>query len=217
MSESAKTGPAEDPGSGNYAIDRAAHRADSTAARNIVPLPGLPLAPDTANLRQGPDLHPGLLGLIPLVGVWRGEGEGNAGDDGGDYRFGQQVIISHDGQNFLSWESRSWRLDTEGEFIEPDLRESGFWRIGSDDEIELVVAHASGIVELYYGKPISQTAWELSSDVVIRTKTSPVVGGSKRLYGLVEEGSSLAYVEERKGADGELIPRLSAKLSRYAG
>ncbi|KXP07323.1 FABP family protein [Tsukamurella tyrosinosolvens] len=202
-------------GTGQEALDAAIERAETTSSRNISNLPGLPLADDTANLRQGPDLHSGLLGLLPLVGVWRGEGEGH--DESGDYHFGQQIVVSHDGQNFLSWEARSWKLDDKGEFSEPDLREAGFWRIGEDDEIEFVVTHASGIVELYYGKPVSQTAWELEADVVIRSKTSPLAGAAKRLYGLVEQGGALAYVEERIDADGELIPRLSAKLNRYAG
>ncbi|KXO98711.1 FABP family protein [Tsukamurella pseudospumae] len=202
-------------GSGQEALDAAIERSETTSSRNISNLPGLPLADDTANLRQGPDLHSGLLGLLPLVGVWRGEGEGH--DASGDYHFGQQIVVSHDGQNFLSWESRSWKLDDQGEFSEPDLREAGFWRIGEDDEIEFVVTHASGIVELYYGKPVSQTAWELEADVVIRSKTSPLAGASKRLYGLVDQGGSLAYVEERIDADGALVPRLSAKLNRYAG
>ena len=41
--------------------------------------PGLrrPAGPaDTANLREGADLNDALLALLPLVGVWRGEGEG---------------------------------------------------------------------------------------------------------------------------------------------
>ena len=29
---------------------------------------------ETHDLRSGPDLHPALLGLLPLVGVWRGRG-----------------------------------------------------------------------------------------------------------------------------------------------
>ncbi|GAB3129560.1 FABP family protein [Tsukamurella serpentis] len=202
-------------GSGQEALDAAIERAESTSSRNVSNLPGLPLADETANLRQGPDLHPGLLGLLPLVGVWRGEGEGH--DESGDYHFGQQIIVSHDGQNFLSWQSRSWKLNGEGEFSEPDLREAGFWRIGEDDEIEFVLTHASGIVELYYGKPVSQTAWELQTDVVIRAKSSPLAGAAKRLYGLVEQGGALAYVEERIDPDGDLVPRLSAKLNRYAG
>ncbi|RDB47526.1 FABP family protein [Tsukamurella tyrosinosolvens] len=215
MSDEATPDASASAGTGQEALDAAIERAETTSSRNISNLPGLPLADDTANLRQGPDLHSGLLGLLPLVGVWRGEGEGH--DESGDYHFGQQIVVSHDGQNFLSWEARSWKLDDQGEFSEPDLREAGFWRIGEDDEIEFVVTHASGIVELYYGKPVSQTAWELEADVVIRSKTSPLAGAAKRLYGLVEQGGALAYVEERIDADGELIPRLSAKLNRYAG
>ena len=43
-----------------------------------------------------------------------------------------------------------------------------------------------------------------------------LVGGAKRLYGIVE-GGDLAYVEERVDADGGLVPHLSARLSRFAG
>ena len=39
-----------------------------------------------------------------------------------------------------------------------------------------------------------------------------LVGGAKRLYGIVE-GGDLAYVEERVDADGGLVPHLSARLS----
>lgn len=199
----------------NEAIGRAEERAKETGQRNIANLPGLPLPDDTANLRQGPDLHPGLLGLLPMVGVWRGEGEGNDPVTG-DYRFGQQLIISHDGQNFLNWDSRSWRLDDDGQFTAPDLRESGYWRIDEDDSIEFLVAHAEGWIELFYGRPLNQTSWNLTTDVVIKSESGYKAGGAKRLYGLVEDGD-LAYVEERVDPDGDLVPRLSARLQRYAG
>ncbi|MFC4603545.1 FABP family protein [Rhodococcus kronopolitis] len=209
-------------GSGDRAVSEAIERAKDTAGRNIPVLPGLPLPEDTANLRLGPDLHPGLLALLPLVGVWRGEGEGN--DLDGEYRFGQQVVVSHDGGNYLSWESRSWRLDLDGQYTVPDLRESGFWRVsgdgipGSVDEetVELLLTHASGVVELYYGQALTQSSWELATDVVIRSKHGAMVGGAKRLYGIVE-GGDLAYVEERILADGPLKPHLSARLARYIG
>ncbi|MEU8897884.1 FABP family protein [Nocardia sp. NPDC048505] len=204
--------------SGDQAVADAAERAKSTGGRNIPVLPDLPLPEDTANLRLGPDLSSSMLALLPMVGVWRGEGEGND-PERGDYRFGQQIIVSHDGGDYLCWDSRSWVLDTEGEYTGPDMRESGFWRVGidgNDEVIELLLTHASGIVELFYGTALTQSSWELATDVVIRSQSGIVVGGAKRLYGIVE-GGDLAYVEERVVADGPLEPRLSARLQRYIG
>ncbi len=204
--------------SGDQAVAEAVERARSTGAMNVPTLPDLPLPVDTANLRLGPDLSSSMLALLPLVGVWRGEGEGNEPDTG-DYRFGQQIIVSHDGGDYLTWEARSWKLDAQGEYAGPDLRESGFWRVGidGDDEVlELLLTHSSGIVELFYGQALTQSSWELATDVVIRSQSGIVVGGAKRLYGIVE-GGDLGYVEERIAADGALEPRLSARLQRYIG
>ncbi|RMI29617.1 FABP family protein [Nocardia stercoris] len=212
------SGPAAARRSGDQAVADAAERARETAGRNIEQLPDLPLPDDTANLRLGPDLNPALLALLPLVGVWRGEGEGND-PERGDYHFGQQIIVSHDGGDYLAWNSRSWSLDADGNYDGPDLRESGFWRVGTDadDEvIELLLTHSSGVVELFYGTALSQSSWELATDVVIRSQSGVVVGGAKRLYGIVE-GGDLGYVEERVAADGALQPRLSARLQRYIG
>lgn len=204
--------------SGDQAVAEAAERAKATGVLNIPSLPDLPLPEDTANLRLGPDLSSSMLALLPLVGVWRGEGEGNDPDTG-DYRFGQQIIVSHDGGDYLAWESRSWKLDAKGGYAGPDLRESGFWRVGidGDDEVlELLLTHSTGIVELFYGQALTQSSWELATDVVIRSQSGIVVGGAKRLYGIVE-GGDLGYVEERIAADGALEPRLSARLQRYIG
>ncbi|WP_395309933.1 FABP family protein [Mycobacterium sp. AMU20-3851] len=209
------------PGSGDRAVASAAERAKITAARNIPGFDDLPIPADTANLRAGADLNPALLALLPLVGVWRGEGEGRDAD--GDYRFGQQIVVSHDGGDYLNWDSRSWRLDAAGEYQGPDLRETGFWRFVSDpadpDEtqaIELLLAHSSGFIELFYGSPLNQASWELATDALARSKSSTLVGGAKRLYGIIEAGD-LAYVEERVDADGGLVPHLSARLSRFIG
>lgn len=200
------------------AIAEAAERAQQTGMRNIPTLPGLPLPEDTANLRSGPDLNPALLALLPLVGVWRGEGEGND-PQRGDYRFGQQIVVSHDGGEYLTWASQSWVLAADGSYECPDLRETGFWRMSTEDGsevVELLLTHSSGIVELFYGQPLSPSSWELATDVVIRSQSGAVVGGAKRLYGIVE-GGDLGYVEERVVADGPLQPRLSARLRRYIG
>ncbi|WP_042573885.1 FABP family protein [Rhodococcus sp. MEB064] len=208
--------------SGDEAVARAEDRAKETAGRNIPVLPDLPATDDTANLRLGVDISHSVLALLPLVGVWRGDGEGHDAD--GDYTFGQQIIVSHDGGPYLTWESRTWRTDAEGAYTAEDLRESGFWRVsgsgiaGAEDEetLELLLTHATGLIELYYGRALTQSSWELATDVVIRTTSAALVGGAKRLYGIVD-GGDLAYVEERVGPDGDLAPRLSARLARYVG
>ncbi|KUI46599.1 fatty acid-binding protein [Mycobacterium sp. GA-1199] len=207
--------------SGDDAVAAAAERAKTTAARNIPVFGDLPAPSDTANLREGANLNDALLALLPLVGVWRGEGEGRGAD--GDYRFGQQIVVSHDGSDYLIWEARSWRLSESGDFEAHTLRESGFWRFVNDpadpsesQAIELLLAHSAGYIELFYGRPLSQSSWELVTDALARSKSGMLVGGAKRLYGIVE-GGDLAYVEERVDADGGLVPHLSARLSRFAG
>ena len=73
---------------GNEAVNLAAEQSKATAHRNIPALgfDEMPLPADTANLREGPNLHDGLLALLPLVGVWHGEGQAN--DNGDEYAFG---------------------------------------------------------------------------------------------------------------------------------
>lgn len=232
-------------GSGDRAISVAAERARSTGARNAPAFGDLPVPDDTANLRLGPDLHPDLLALLPLVGVWRGTGE--ASHPGIEpYRFGQQVVVAHDGRAFLTWESRSWVLaepglddtnssdpnssdtnsgdtnsgDLADAVLGPSLRESGFWRVQATDDgedtLELLLTHAAGTVELYYGAAVGTSTWEIATDVVIRSSSGAESTGATRLYGIVDDGD-LAWVEERAMGGAPLQPHLSAKLARVVG
>jgi hypothetical protein len=202
--------------SSDQALRSAAERAQSTGGRNLPEFTDLPVAGDTANLREAPELHPNCLALLPLVGVWRGGGEVVYPTIEGPYHFGQQLVICHDGRPFLRYESRAWLVDDAGEVIRPAARETGFWRPQSDDSIELLAAHATGIVEIYYGRPRNQTSWELATDAVVRTSSAKEVTGAHRLYGIVE-GGDLAYVEQRAMAGHPLQPHVSALLHRIIG
>jgi hypothetical protein len=202
--------------SGDDAIRAAAERAEKTAHRNLPQLEDLPIPGDTANLREGASLDDACLALLPLVGVWRGEGEVGYPTLDRSYRFAQQITISHDGRPFLYHEARSWLLDENGEVLRLAARETGWWRPQPDDTIELLLAHSTGIVELYYGKPRSQTAWELGTDAVVRTASAKEVTAAKRLYGIVNNGD-LGYVEERAMQGHPMAPHCSAVLQRVVG
>jgi hypothetical protein len=203
-------------GSGDAAVRAAEQRAESTRDRNLPQFDDLPIPGDTANLRLGPNLNDACLALLPLVGVWRGEGQIVYPTIDGPFRFGQQITFAHDGRPFLTYEARAWLLDEQGKVIRPAARESGFWRPQADDTIEVLVTHATGVVEIYYGTPLTQTSWELATDIVMRTSTAKEVTAAKRLYGLVNDGD-LAYVEERAMVGQPLQPHVSAQLERVVG
>lgn len=219
MSEADTPGDAAAAGQpldGNDAVNRAAEQAKNTAHLNLPPLGlgDLPIPDDTANLRHGPSLNDALLGLLPLVGVWQGEGQ--ASQDGEQFTFGQQLIFSHDGEDYLRYESRIWRVGEDGKAAGPDHRESGFWRISAKDEIEVILTHSRGAVEIMYGQPSGDRAWQLQSASTIVTEQGPAdLGAGKRLYGLMPN-NDLGWVDERV-VGGELVPHLSAQLKRVAG
>jgi hypothetical protein len=193
-----------------------ANAAPDSSRRNRPRFEDLPVPDDTANLREGPDLHEQCLGLLPLIGVWRGAGEVVYPTIDGPFAFGQQIVLAHDGRPFLSYESRAWLLGPDGEILRPAARETGFWRPQANGELEVLITHATGISEIFYGRARNLTSWEIETDAVVRTATAKDVTASHRLYGLVE-GGDLAYVDERAMMGQPLQPHLSARLSRTAG
>jgi len=202
--------------SGNEAIRAAAERAERTRAANLPAWGDLPVPDDTANLRLGPELHDALLPLLPLVGVWRGEGEVVYPTIEGR-TFGQQITVAHDGRPFLSWEARAWLLDGPGgAVVRPAAREVGWWRPQPDGTIEFLLAHQTGVIEIFYGTVRTQTSWELQTDAIARTSSAKEVNGATRLYGIVDDGD-LAYVEERAMVGQPLQPHTSARLQRVVG
>lgn len=203
--------------SGDAALAAAIERSLSpqgTTALNIGDTTPLPIASDTANVRRGPGLDDVNLSLLPLVGVWRGEGRLHTPDTAPDRVFGQQLTISHDGRGFLRHESVTWVFDAAGVAV-PAEREVGWWRPQPDGVIELVLAHADGVVEVFYGTAQTLASWQLGTDAVVRTTSAPPVTGATRLYGIVD--AKLAYVDERATAEHPLRPYASALLERSAG
>ncbi|WP_100448603.1 nitrobindin family protein [Glycomyces xiaoerkulensis] len=173
---------------------------------------------ETHDLREGPSLHDDLLPLLPLVGRWRGRGQGGyPGTE--DFMYAQELTFAHDGRPFLHYTARSWIIDADGKAVRPAAQETGWWRvIGGDDpkkpEVEVLLAHPTGILDLYYGH-VDGVQIELATDAVVRSPKAKEVTAAKRLYGLVE--GALMYAVEMAAEGNPLTPHLSARLDRIAG
>jgi hypothetical protein len=173
---------------------------------------------ESHDLRTGPDLHPALRGLVPFIGVWRGRGHGEYPTIQ-PFEYGQEVRISHDGRPFAHYESRTWLLGEDDTPIRPSHREVGFWRPVVVDgkpteEIEVLLTHATGLLELYLGR-VDGVRIEMATDAVVRTATAKEVNSGQRLYGIVDR--ALLYAYEMAAMGQPLQAHLSARLDRVGG
>jgi hypothetical protein len=165
---------------------------------------------DTADLRDGAPIHDALLALVPLVGAWTGGGTGVA-PDGAQFAFGQRLSFVHDGRPFLAYASRAWLVDDTGATIRQAWRESGFWRMGADDELEVVLASNTGEALVYTGT-VGDRSWEITTTSAQGTPTAKVVDGERRLYALVDR--DLAYASELAPHGRPMAAHLNARLVR---
>ncbi|MDO5502707.1 MAG: FABP family protein [Actinomycetia bacterium] len=157
-----------------------------------------------------PDLPSELAPLAWLIGRW--EGAGVVGYPTIEsVNFGQEIECSHDGRPFLTWRSRTWLLDEEGNQVRPLATEQGFWRPRPDDEVELLLTHPTGIVEMYIGTTGTARV-ELRTDGVMRSAAAKEYTAGHRLYGLVEGNLMWAY--DMAAVGQPLTSHASAELKR---
>jgi hypothetical protein len=158
------------------------------------------------------DLPRELAPLAWMIGRWEGAGVvGYPTIESAN--FGQEIEVSHDGRPFLTWQSRTWLLNDAGEQVRPLATELGFWRPVEDGEVELVLAHPTGIVELYFGKA-EPAKVELRTDGVLRSPHAKEYNAATRLYGLVN--SNLLWAMDMAAAGQQLQSHVSAELKRVA-
>jgi hypothetical protein len=156
-------------------------------------------------------VHEACAPLRPLLGVWRGEGIVDYPTINGPYRFAQQLRIAHDGRPFLHHEARAWLLDERGDVLRPAARETGWWRPQPDGTIELLLCHATGILELFYGTQTG-TAARLQTDTVIGSASAKDIASAERHY---EIGADHLSVRESRAMVGHpLAPHVAIRLQR---
>ncbi|MGH8867959.1 MAG: FABP family protein [Actinomycetes bacterium] len=159
------------------------------------------------------DLHPVCVPIAFLLGTWEGAGVGGYPTIE-EFHFGQEVVFSYTPDKpFLEYGSRSWLLDTEGQKVRPLAKETGYWRPQENGEIEVLLAHPTGFVELYLGT-IGTAKVEITTDAVVRSASAKEVTGGHRLYGLVDGDLMWAY--DMAAVGQPLQPHLSAQLKRVS-
>ena len=166
------------------------------------------------------DLPEEILPLSWMLGRWVGVGTGQYPTIK-DFRFGQEVQFSCDGRPFVTYWSRSWELDDEGNRVRATATESGFLKMGSEQAVELLLTHPMGYSEVWEGKQqvtameqdrILGAKIELRTDVVARTSDAKPYSAGHRLYGLVDE--DLLWTFDMAAMEQPLQNHLAARLQR---
>ena len=109
-------------------------------------------------------LHPDCESLRLLLGTWRGSGHGDYPSiEPFDYL--EEVTFGHIGKPFLTYSQKTRHKDTK----QPLHAEFGYWRPATDDILEVVLAHPTGIAET------AQGSYSLSADELeIKLATSHI-------------------------------------------
>ncbi len=157
-------------------------------------------------------LHPDLNPLAWLVGTWRGKGRGEYPNIEA-FEFAQEVVFNHDGRPLLSYYSRSWILDAQGEIIRPGGSETGFWRIKPNNVLEVVISHSTGISEGWVGT-FDGAKIQLVMDQGYSAPTAKIVTAGVRLYGLV--AGELFYAYDMAAEGQELQAHIWSSLERQS-
>lgn len=176
------------------------------------------LAPDGS----GVEVPEALLHLSWLIGRWVGVGTGQYPTIE-DFRFGQEVSFSTDGRPFLTYFSRSWLLDEDGNRVRPLATESGFWRPQPENKFEVSLSHPTGYAEIWLGSvevtgienaTITGARATLATDYIAATSTAKELLAGERLYGLVND--RLLWTYDMAAMGHPMQNHLAASLTRVS-
>lgn len=156
------------------------------------------------------NLHPDCGPVAWLLGTWAGNGHGDYPSID-PFDFGQELIFTHDGRPFLHYLSRAWVVDADGVKVREGAIETGFLRCRPEGKVELMLAHNTGFVEIWYGAAEGGKL-DLTTDAVARTESAKEYTGGTRLYGNVE--GDLLYAFDMAAVGEPLQPHLWARLER---
>ncbi|QUR67061.1 peroxynitrite isomerase [Mycobacterium spongiae] len=163
--------------------------------------------------RGGPDLHPDLAALAPLLGTWAGRGTGKYPTIQ-PFEYLEEVVFSHVGKPFLAYTQKT-RAVADGK---PLHAEAGYCRVPGPGRVELVLAHPSGITEIEVG------TYSVNAEVIELELSTSSTGGiglsptAKEVTALGRrisvEGDELSYSVQMGAVGQPLQDHLAAVLRR---
>jgi hypothetical protein len=153
-------------------------------------------------------LHPLVEPVAVLLGTWTGEGKGQYPSIE-SFSYGEEVRFWSVGRPWLGYSQRTWNLENHA----PMHSEMGFWRPQEQGVLEVVIAHAFGIVEVAEGM-VSDTRFELTSTSLVSTSTAKQVNELTRKIEVADD--VLTYEVAMAYGDHPLQAHLAAELRRTA-
>lgn len=156
------------------------------------------------------NLHPDCGPVAWMLGTWHGNGHGDYPTIA-SFQFEQELIFAHDGRPFVHYFSRTWILGEDGERMREGALETGFLRCRPERQVELLLSHPTGFVEIWLGAAEGGKL-DLTTDAVVRTDSAKEYVAGKRLYGNVE--GDLLYAFDMAAQGQMLQPHIWARLQR---
>lgn len=158
---------------------------------------------------QGPVLHPDIAHLAPLLGTWRGRGEGSYPTIE-SFGYLEEVTFGHVGKPFIAYTQKTRHAETEL----PLHAEAGYLRPVGPDRLELVLVQPSGIVELHEGSVVTGPDHDDSTGLVIDLASTQVLTtASAKDAAAVTRSITIA---DRAAESEQQGPELSYRLSMAA-
>ena len=153
-----------------------------------------------------PPLHPDLAPLAFLLGTWTGHGTADYPTTG-PTGYGETVVVTHAGKPVLLYEQRTTR-DDDGA---PLHGERGYWRLPASGQVEFLVAHPTGHVEVEYGT-VAGTTIDLASSTVVGTTSAKAVEAITRRIEV--DGDVMRYTLSMAAVGQPMAAHLQAELRR---
>ena len=154
------------------------------------------------------EIHPDIEPIGFLVGTWRGNGAGEYPTIE-SFSYVEEVTFGHVGKPFLSYGQKT-RSSATGVALHA---ETGYWRLIDGSNVEVVMSHPTGILELLVGTYHDGTFDLRSGAVTLSPTAKPVTATYRRLE---VAGDVLRYELSMAAVGLPLTHHLSAELHRVS-